>query len=223
MKKILIPLGLFLWSALAFAAPVDLKVKPGALNRITFAAPFEAIVVSPNSPLAAEPSAIGGEQTIVMHVVENATKPFQIIATLIDGSIIELMLTPDAGAKPLSWTQDRGFEAPPADSPARVPIQRPQDDWIKEVFYEVVQGRKPNGFSRINPPAGGQVGTLTANYVAAFRNQNYLLLVMTLHSNIVQWIAPQDLYAPGVKAVVIDGDRVGGVDAPVAYVLMTAE
>ena len=109
------------------------------------------------------------------------------------------------------------------DSPARVPIQRPEDKWIQDIFYNIVQGQRPRGFSRIEPPSGGQIGSMSAHYIAAFRNQNYVLLVLSLHSQNPQWIVPQDLYAPGVKAVLIDGDKVGGPDAPVAYVLMTAE
>lgn len=213
-----------LLSAPAWSAALELPVKPGALNRITFNAPFSTLVMSPNAPLSSQPTNVGDNRTIIMEVAEGAQSSFQLFAQLSNGEVVELLLTPDVDALPLSWSQ-RGGDIPMTkqQKAASIPFQRPGDAAIERIFYEAALGNTPDGFVPVKPPVSGQVGDLFARYVAAFKSDAYALLVMTLHSDQLRWISEPDLYIDGVKAVMIDGDRVGVNDAPLAYILMTGD
>lgn len=200
-----------------------LTLRPGALNRISFEVPFVDIVMSPDVPLASQPTKLRNNQTVILELDPKARGDYQAIAQLSDGSLVELILRADPDAPPLSWTQPASAPFGDSDPHNRAPIQRREDDWLKKLFYSLVMGEQPEDFVQVDPPAGGQVGTLRADYVAAFRNEDYVVLVARLYSKTASWIAEQDLYTDGVKAVLLDGQRVGEAVPPTAYILMTAE
>lgn len=200
-----------------------LTLRPGALNRISFEVPFVDIVMSPDVPLASQPTKLRNNQTVILELDPKARGDYQAIAQLSDGSLVELILRADPDAPPLSWTQPSSAPFGEADAANRAPIQRREDDWFKKLFYSLVTGEQPEDFIQVEPPAGGQVGTLRADYVAAFRNEDYVVLVARLYSKTPSWIAEQDLYSEGVKAVLLDGQRVGEEVPPTAYIVMSAE
>ena len=142
-----------------------------------------------------------------------------MVVQLVDGSVVTINLIPDDNAPPAMWTQNRD-PLPPAS--ARTPIQRPEDSFISDTFQALVMGKTPKGFRSITPPDEGRLGPLRSEFISAFRSTKYIILVSRLHSEVEALIQPQDLYAPGVKAVMIDGDVVGGMDPPMAYILMEA-
>lgn len=200
-----------------------LTLRPGALNRISFEVPFVDIVMSPDVPLASEPTKLRNNQTVILELDPKARGDYQAIAQLSDGSLVELILRADPNAPPLSWTQPSTAPFGVENPANRAPIQRREDDWFKALFYSLVMGEQPEDFIQVPPPAGGQVGTFRAEFVAAFRNEDYVVLVARLYSKSPQWIAEQDLYSQGVKAVLLDGQRVGEDVPPTAYIVMAAE
>lgn len=200
-----------------------LTLRPGALNRISFEVPFVDIVMSPDVPLASQPTKLRNNQTVILELDPKARGDYQAIAQLSDGSLVELILRADPDAPPLSWTQPSTTPFGLSDEASRIPIQRREDDWFKKLFYSLVMGEQPEDFIQVEPPAGGQVGTVRADYVAAFRNEDYVVLVARLYSRTPGWIAEQDLYSEGVKAVLLDGQRVGEDVPPTAYIVMAAE
>lgn len=200
-----------------------LVLRPGALNRISFEVPFVDIVMSPDVPLASQPTKLRNNQTVILELTPDARGDYQAIAQLSDGSLVELILRADPGAPPLSWTQPPTSPFGVEDPASREPIQRREDAWFKKLFYSLVMGEQPEDFIQVEPPAGGQVGYLRADYVAAFRNEDYVVLVARLYSKHPAWIAEQDLYVDGVKAVLLDGQRVGDSEPPTAYIVMAAE
>lgn len=202
--------------ALADTEAQTVHVGFGGFNSFTFSVPVETLVFPPMTPIKGKTLDINGKQTMLVQFEPTMKEPAQMVVSLTNGSVISFTLVPDAGASPVIWKQATFANT----NEARVPIQRPEDVWLKDTFYSLVEGRMPDGFSRIRPPDVGSMGDLTADYIAAFRNDNYVLLVARLNSNKLQWISPQDLYVPGVKAVLIDGDRVGVKDAPIAYILI---
>ncbi len=195
----------------------DVEVGLKGYNRFTFGSPFVNIILPPDAPILGSPVKLADKQTIMFEIYSDAREPFQMIAYLLNGDIVTLNLTPNPDAPTATWRGHSFAKAPPE---ARVPIQRPEDAWLKTTFEAIVVGKIPEGFVRVKPPKSGRAGPMKAQYLAAFKNESYILLVARLMSHKPAMIQPQDLYVPGVKAVVIDGDRVGGPDAPVAYILM---
>lgn len=200
-----------------------LVLRPGALNRITFEVPFVDIVMSPDVPLASQPTKLSNNQTVILELEPKAQGDYQAIAQLADGSLVELILRAEKNAPPLSWTQPPSAPYGVPNPENRQPIQRREDGWFKELFYQLVQGHPPEDFQQVPPPAGGQLGNLRAKYVAAFRNEDYVVLVAQVFSKSPGWITEQDFYTDGVKAVLLDGQRVGEATPPVVYIVMAAE
>lgn len=195
----------------------ELVVGGPGYNRLTFGSPYVDIVLPPDAPLMDEPTKLRDKKTILFEIFRDAQDPFMLVAYLLNGDIVTLNLIPKAGAPAASWSNEERLSPPES---AFKPIQRPEDAWLEKTFRALVTGRSPDGFTRVKPPPPGRVGPLQANYITAFKNQSYIILVAELHSQVRAMIQPQDLYAPGVKAVSIDGDRVGGQDTPLAYILM---
>lgn len=200
----------------SFAADETVNVGFGGFNSFTFEVPFETVVFPPRAPIKGEVIRMNSDRTVLVEFDSAATDPIQMVVSLANEQVLTFQLMPSSGSRPVTWKQ-QAFAG--ADT-FRTPIQRPEDKWLQDVFYTVVQGQTPDGFTRIPPPSAGTMGELTAQYIAAFRNEAYVLLVAKLQSSVLKWIAPQDLYVPGVKAVLVDGDRVGVKDAPIAYVLI---
>ncbi|QHS09118.1 hypothetical protein [Sinimarinibacterium sp. NLF-5-8] len=113
--------------------------------------------------------------------------------------------------------------ADPVPATTPVPHARAYDVWIRDVFLDLIEERTPENFVQVPAPRDSHVGALTARYQAAYKAEGYTVLVMTLDATHPQRINPQDLYAPGIKAVLIDGDRVGGGQQPKTYVLLSSQ
>ena len=204
------------------ASVYRLTMKAGVLNRLTFEHPFAELVLSPDFPATASKK-LKGDQTVIFEIDPKATGEYQGTVQLVDGSLVELVIRMDAGVPPLSWTQPSTTPFGESNPASRLPVQRAEDNWFKSVFERLVAGEIPEEFGQIEPPEGGQIGNLRAEYIAAMRNEDYVILVVRLHSRVPGWISEQDLFAPGVKAVLLDGQQVGQAVPPVAYVVMAAE
>lgn len=210
-------IGLF--STLGWADFYEIEVGKSGYNRFTFDVPFEKVVFPRGSPISGAPVTLGENTSILIEIRPEAIDPIQMVAQLVDGSIVTLNLLPRDDAEPAMWRQNKN-PLPPES--ARTPIQRPEDNFIAELFKSLVMGGTPRGFRAITPPTDGRLGPLRSEFIAAFRNAQFIVLVSRLHSDVEALIQPQDLYAPGVKAVMIDGDVVGGLEPPMAYILMEA-
>lgn len=204
------------------ASVYRVTMKSGALNRLTFEHPFSEMVLSPDFPVATSKT-LKGDQTIIFEIDPKGSGDYQGTVQLVDGSLIELVIRLDSSAPPLSWTQPPTSPFGESNPASRLPVQRGEDSWFKSIFERLVAGEIPEEFGQIEPPEGGQIGNLRAEYIAAMRNEDYVILVVRLHSKVPGWITEQDLFAPGVKAVLLDGQQVGQSVPPVAYVVMAAE
>jgi hypothetical protein len=197
--------------------PRKVTVSDKGLNVFRFASPFKSTVFEPGAPID-ESQAIGDKDILVLTIRPGSKAPFQMVVYLADKRIVNLTLVPSDDAPAANWTETVVPEA------TTKPIQRPADSWIADAFRDLVQSKVPEGFRPGRLPAERTVRffDLTAEYFAAFVSGPYTIYGLRLHSPRATPILPQDLYWPDVKAVLIDGDRVGPDMVPTAFVLMVA-
>ena len=225
----LLTLCLFVGFNAAAQSLEEVNVSIGGHNSFTFKEQVREVVLTGNAPIKAKdrrPTVIAGNHSVLIEIDQRTfysqswnQQPLVMVVSLESGEVRTFKLYPAPDHEVALW-KDNGFDKGNA---YRTPIQRPEDAWLQESFMAAVQGKIPPGFSVVQTPSAGVMGELEAKYIAAFKNDAYVLLVASLHSSKLAWITPQDLYVPGVKAVLIDGDRVGVKDAPVAYVLIAGE
>lgn len=194
-----------------------IPVSTDGLNIFRFASPFRQTVFDPDAPVDLESSqAVGNKDIFILKLKPDANRAFQMIVYLADTRVLNLVLVPTQNVGPANWSETI------APDYATKPLQRPEDGWISEAFKALVTGKVPDGFRPAKLPKRTVVKffDLTATYVSAHRSGPYTIYGVRLTSPRPSPILPQDLYRPDIKAVLIDGDRVGPGLAPIAYILI---
>lgn len=203
-------------AGVAHAATINLDASPSDYNSLTFASPYQTIVIPEGAPIDGQPVPLGRRGGVLVKFRDGATQPIQVIAQLVDNSVLHFALHPVEGAPATNWSQPgRGGQA------AVAPFSRPNDDWLIGAFKSLTSGLVPQGFSRVDHSGLiAEFGGLQAQPLAAYSTAGFKVLVVRLRSEQYFNLLPEDLYDTNVIAVEVDGDRVGPDYHPVAYVLI---
>jgi hypothetical protein len=199
-------------------ASESVPVSASGMNRFTFSVPYESVVIPKGAPLKAPPVSIGRRMSVLLEIDSDRAAPFQMIVQLVDGRVLDFLLTPSASAAPARWEQPT---LPPAEY--RRPVQRPEDSQLVAIHRAAALGRVPPGFATAAMPNNSRVGAVEMIYRAAYRSPGYVLLVAEVHSQTPTDLFPQDFYADGVRSVQLDGERAGPGLRPVVYVLLAGD
>lgn len=222
IKHLIAALGFQLLAMAANAGDIEyVPVSIGGYNAFTFGTPFESAVFPPKSPIKGRPIPLGGNTTLLLEIDPEAKGDIQMTVNMRDGRVVQLRLNPGVDHAPANW-HDKG-----AAAKDKRPIQRQPDEWFYNIYKHLVvkPSEPPEGFHTVDIPGYPvtKVSDLTAEYLHAYAQGPWRIYVMRLHSERPSGILPQDLYAPGVKSVLIDGDQVGGGYSPLTIVIMSGE